>query len=148
MFSEQKLFNFCSPCKCWTKYTMCAGFSMSAMSLEIVLDQYLLFLADRLSVQSLFRSVLKPVPGSLQALVANLSSLRSKAKPSFWCRSLTLHLSQHDPAAPQQSHTWTQRGFPPLLSLVGPQGRESIATGQNFAVALTAPLESSEQKRC
>lgn len=92
--------------------TTWAGFSISAMSLKIVLDQYLLFLADRLSVQSLISSVLKPMPGSLQALLANLSSLRSKAKPSFWCRPLTLNLShnQHDLLLPS-SPTPEPRGL-------------------------------------
>lgn len=59
-----------------------------AMSLKIFLDQYLLFLADRLSLQSLIGSILKTTLGSLQMYSPPLSE--ANQKPSHL---LTVHLS-------------------------------------------------------
>ena len=111
MFSEQILFNICSP---WEfvfhvlSLLQCPQLSTVyvlnqvphvlvsvrlAMSLKIFLDQYLLFLADRLSLQSLIRSILKPTLGSLQMYSPPLSE--ANQKPSHL---LTVHLShsQHE----------------------------------------------------
>lgn len=106
MFSEQILFNVCSS---WEfvfhvlSLLQCLQLSTVyvlnqvphvlvsvrlAMSLKIFLDQYLLLLADRLSLQCLIRSILKPTLGSLHMYSPPLSE--ENQKPSHL---LTVHPS-------------------------------------------------------
>lgn len=132
MFSEQTLFNVCSP---WEfvfhvpSLLQCLQLSTVyvlnqvprvlvsvwlAMSLKIFLDQYLLFLAHRLSLQSLIRSILKPTLGSLQMYSPPLSE--ANQKPSHL---LTVHLphSQYE-TVPQVSPAAEPKGLSLQSSLM------------------------------
>lgn len=73
-----------------------------ATSLKTFLDQYSLFLADRLSLLSLIRSILKPTPGSLQMYSPPLSKASQKLS-----HLLTEHVPQTtQDTSPSQSCSW------------------------------------------